>query len=118
MANKKTKKEFFGEILEYVEGNAELTNFVNHEIELLNQKSARRGETAKQKENAEFTKIILEVLKNAENPMTISEMQETREELAPLKNQKMSALLTKLVNEGIVDRIKEKKVTRFALIEG
>ena len=119
MANKKTKKEFFNEILEVVKDNAELVEFVNHEIELLNKKSARRGETAKQKENNEYIKLILDELIVSENALTISEIQENVTELSGLKNQKMSALLTKLVNEGKVDRIKDKKITRFkALVEG
>ena len=36
MANKKTKREFFGEIREIVKENTELVAFIDHELELLN----------------------------------------------------------------------------------
>ena len=35
MANKKTKREFFGEIREIVKENTELVAFIDHELELL-----------------------------------------------------------------------------------
>ena len=48
--------------------------------------------------------------------MTISEIQAKDEILKTFSNQKMSALMTQLVNDKVVDRIKEKKITMFKYI--
>lgn len=120
MANvkKMTKKENFEILRTMVEGNAELTAFIDHELELLAKKSAKSGTTKTQKENEGTKAKILEILVANADKMTISEIQAKDEELAGLSNQKVSALLTQLVNAGSVERVKEKKATFFkALID-
>lgn len=117
MANTKkvTKKEYFGMLRELVADNAELTAFIDHEVELLNKKSNKSGATKTQKENEGTKAIIVEVLGTADK-MTITEMQNANEELKALSNQKISALLTQLVNAKQVKREKDKKTTYFKLI--
>lgn len=66
-------------------------------------------------ENARISDIILETLLNSENPMTITEMQKSNEELAVFSNQKLSALLAKLVESAQVTREVIKRVTYFSI---
>lgn len=116
MANKKTKKELFGEVREIVEreGREDLVKFVDHELELLEKKANRTGTTKTQKENEGIKDIILETLRLEGAPMTITQLQETDKTLEGLSNQKISALLAQLVNTNKVIRTKDKKTTLFA----
>ena len=50
MANKKTKREFYGELRELVGGNAELVAFIDHELELLDKKSSSKTPTKTQQQ--------------------------------------------------------------------
>ncbi len=115
---KKTKKEFLTELLNLSEvaQNPELVDFLKKEIALLDKKTISRS----QKSNAEHETILSElktVLVNCGNTgLTISEMQEKSELLSGFSNQKLSAMLKKLVDGGIVYKTKEKKTTKFFLV--
>ena len=115
---KKTKRELLTEILHLsdVQNNPELANFVQKEIALLNKKTESRS----QKSNAEHETIISElknVLVNSGNVgLTISEMQNQSELLSTLSNQKISAMLKKLVDNGTAYKTKDKKTTKFFLV--
>lgn len=113
---KKTKKVYFNEILEIVKGNSDLENFVNHEIELLDKKNLSKAPTKVQIENESIKETILEVLINSDRKMTISDIQNANEELSSYSNQKISALLTQLVNEKKVERTLEKKKAYFSAV--
>lgn len=113
---KKTKKVYFTEILEIVKGNSDLEKFVNHEIELLDKKNLSKAPTKVQIENESIKETILEVLINSDRKMTISDIQNANEELSSYSNQKISALLTQLVNEKKVERTLEKKKAYFSAV--
>lgn len=113
---KKTKKVYFTEILEIVKGNSDLENFVNHEIELLDKKNLSKAPTKVQIENESIKETILEVLIDSDKKMTISDIQNANEELSSYSNQKISALLTQLVNEKKVERTLEKKKAYFSAV--
>ena len=119
MANKKTKKELFGEVREIVEreGRADLVEFVDHELELLNKKANRTGTTKTQKENEGIKEKIIEALVRIATPVTITELQEQDEEVGQYSNQKISALLTQLIKDEKVVRTKDKKKSLFAIAE-
>lgn len=119
MANKKTKKELFGEVREIVEreGRADLVEFVDHELELLNKKANRTGTTRTQKENEGIKEKIIEALVRIATPVTITELQEQDEEMSQYSNQKISALLTQLIKEEKVVRNKDKKKSVFTIAE-
>jgi len=91
----------------------EVLQKLEHEIELLENKSKNKKQTEKQRENEEFKKLIFEVVMSGEEPMTISDMQSVNDVLAQLKNQKISALIKQLREEGKVKRIFKKKVAYF-----
>lgn len=113
---KKTKKVYFTEILEIVKGNSDLENFVKHEIELLDKKNLSKVPTKVQIENESIKETILEVLIDSDKKMTISDIQNANEELSSYSNQKISALLTQLVNEKKVERTLEKKKAYFSAV--
>ena len=113
---KKTKKVYFNEILEIVKGNSDLENFVKHEIELLDKKNLSKVPTKVQIENESIKETILEVLIDSDKKMTISDIQNANEELSSYSNQKISALLTQLVNEKKVERTLEKKKAYFSAV--
>lgn len=115
-----TKREMFVAIANVAEvaSNAEMVEFLNHQIELLDNRksSGSKGMTKTQKENEGIKATILEVLADMGEAVTISEMLKD-ERLSGYSNQKMSALLRQMGDEGSkeVTKIKDKKVTRFAI---
>lgn len=118
MANKITKKDYFKMILEVVGGNEELENFVNHELELLDRKSSgTRKPTKTQEENIGIMETIKAELERIGTPVTISELQEQSEELSKDKftNQKLSALMKKLVDNKEIVKVTEKKKSYFSI---
>lgn len=116
---KKTKRELFAEIREIVIENEELVAFVDHEVELLNKKSgANRKPTKTQIENEGFKADILETLAREDRPLNISELQEACPSIAELKNQRVTHLLTPLVDEGRIVRTEIKRRPHFAIAVG
>jgi Fic family protein len=78
--------------------------FARHEITLLNKKanSKSKKEKANDAENARLSDLILEVLLDSKKAFTISEIMAENSELGALSNQKVSALMKKLVDGGLV----------------
>lgn len=124
MTKKMTKKEMFAEVIAVVNGaevenKEEMLAFLNHEVELLNKKSGKSGETKTQKENKVLMGQLVEALSEMEKPVTISEFQaQSTHEVATLSNQKLSSLLKKLVEEENPRVVKtvEKKKSYFAVV--
>lgn len=116
MEKKLTKKQMFEKVLVLVEGNQDLVDFVNHEIELLDRKASRSTETKTQKENVAIMKTIVETLTDLAKPVRITDLQSANETLANLSNQKISALLKKLVDSNKVAKTIEKKIAFFSIM--
>lgn len=117
MAEKKiTKKEYFSQLREIVKDNENLVNFIDHELELLNKKSNSKTPSKTQIENENIKNEIVKVLTEMEKPLTITDIQNSNENLAQFSNQKISALLTQLVNAKIVVRTVDKKKAYFSLV--
>lgn len=122
MMNKKmTKKDWFAMVIAVVENSesekkAEMIEFLNHEVELLSKKNSRTGQTKTQKENEVLLGQLELALAEFDRPITISEfMKESSHEVATLSNQKLSALMKKLVDAEKVDKTVEKKKSYFSL---
>ena len=118
MEKKVTKKDRFSRIYAIIEeSNAsdkvELLGFIDHEVELLEKKSSKVTLTATQKANLEVIEVIKEVLEDKPNS-TVSELIKD-ERLSTYTNQKISALLKKLIDGGEVVKSTDKKVSRFSL---
>ena len=117
MTKKMTKKDYF-EILKSAypkdaNNYNEVIEFINHEIELLERKSSQgKKPTANQMENEGFLEIIQNILQGSDKAMTISDVQNANEEL-PTSNQRMSALMKKLVESGVVEKTYEKRKPYF-----
>lgn len=80
--------------------------------------SAKRKPTEKQKENANLRGAILRYLATAEKPMTCTEIGKAMPELEGMNNQRISALMRSLVEDGRVSKTTEKGKSLFAIIKG
>ena len=111
-----TKREMFNEILAVVADNAEMVEFINHEIELLNRKSsAVHKPTKNQLENEGFKADIVDYLKDADAPKTIKELQTAIPSLADLTNQRITHLLTDLVKAETLTKNYVKKTPYYSV---
>ena len=117
---KMTKRDYFNAILAVLATVEDtdvsgLTAFVNHEIELLENKRSSTKPTKTQTENLAVKETIVSVLKEIGKPVTITEMQKHSADLAEFSCQKLSALLKQLVeNDKTVTKVTEKKKTYFS----
>lgn len=116
MADKKTKKDYFNELLtiEVVSGNEDMVKFINHELELLTKKNTDHKPTKGQEENANLSKVILAELVNFPKGATVTQLTKV-DSLSEYSNQKLSALLKKLKDSEKVVRMEEKGVASFKL---
>lgn len=117
-----TKKEMFAEIITLAEGKPTtvsmpaIIEFASHEIELLEKKAATpRKPTATQVENEAFAAEIVSYLTTADMPKSIKELQSEVESLAPLSNQRISHILSALVEKGVLDKGYVKKTPFFSV---
>lgn len=98
----------------------ELTNpdfiaFIDHEIELLENKKANvRKPTANQVENEKLKDTIVDFLETNEGKFTITEMCENVSCLKELSNQRVSAILKQLVDNGNIVKTYEKRKAYFS----
>ena len=117
---KMTKRDYFNAILAVLATVEDtdvsgLTAFVNHEIELLENKRSTAKPTKILTENLAVKETIVSVLKEIGKPVTITEMQKFSADLAEFSCQKLSALLKQLVeNDKTVTKVTEKKKTYFS----
>ena len=116
---KLTKKEKFGMVLDYIQDNQMLVEFINNEISLLTKKASSSAKSKTQLENDNIKSRILEVLTESQEKYTITDFQNTYEEFSISKysNQKMSALFTQLVNENKIYKTIDKKKSYFSVNE-
>ena len=113
---KMTKKEMFAAIRKMVIDNDEMLEFIDHEIELLNRKTASsKKPTARQLENVELQAAIVSYLTAEDMPKTIKELQAGIPEISELSNQRVTHLLKALRENGTVVRTYEKKVPYFSV---
>ena len=117
MATKMTKKDYFNALLAIVSASAPdnaktLTAFINHEIELIENKRSSAKPTKTQTENIAILDIICNHLAEIGKPMTISEMQKTFPDLAEYSCQKLSAILN---HSDRIVKTTEKKKSYFSV---
>jgi len=119
MEKRITKRDNYNELLSIVTelGRGDLINFINHELELLDNRANRNTLTKTQKENLETIEVIYDTLTELAKPVTITEIQEANNELGELSNQKVSALLKKLVDSNRVVKVTEKGKSYFSIAE-
>ena len=123
MEKKITKREMFAQVIAMAQGEEvsvsadEIVAFAKHEIELLNKKAGTKSkkETANDAENARLMEVIVETLTGSEKAMTVSELMTVNAELGELSNQKVSALMKKLVDGGRVRKSTDKRKSVFSI---
>ena len=120
MTNKKmTKRDYYNALLNIAEvkANGEMVKFIEHELELLAKKnSSEKQPTAVQVANEGIKSVIVETLAENGGKMTISEMQKANAELGEMSNQRISALVRQLKEDGKVERIEDKRKAFFRII--
>jgi hypothetical protein len=111
-----TKREMFNAILTVVADNAEMVEFINHEIELLDRKAnSLRKPTKNQIENDGFKAEIVAYLATADAPKAIKELQAEIPSLAGLTNQRITHMLTDLVKGGTLAKEYVKKTPYYSV---
>ena len=115
---KMTKRDYFNSLLNLseVKANAELTAFIEHELELLAKKNtSEKKPTAVQVVNGGIKDAIYNGMQ--ENRLyTITEIIKEVAECADLTNQRVSALIRQMRDDGKVERIEEKRKAYFRKI--
>lgn len=117
MEKKMTKKEMFELIKGAMADNEMVVAFCEHEIELLNRKGSKSGQTKVQKENLELMEKIVNALTEIGRAVTITDLQKENSEMAEYSNQKLSALLKKLIEDNRVVKTTDKKKSYFSISE-
>ena len=117
MANKMTKREKFERLLAMAEvkGDKISVEFIEHELELLAKKnSSDKKPTKVQEENKGIKEAILEGMEEGKL-YTITELMKEIDECKELSNQRVSALVRQLKQDGLVIRKEVKGKAYFSL---
>lgn len=117
MANKMTKREKYERLLAMTEvANDKISvDFIEHELELLAKKnSTDKKPTKAQEENIEIKNAIVEGMEDGRF-YTITEMMKEIDACKELSNQRVSALVRQLKQDGVVVRKEEKGKAYFSL---
>ena len=112
MSKKLTKKEMFAKLKGLVGDNADMVAFIDHEIELLDKKNGSRSMTANQKANENIKVEVLNAMEMGKS-YTIGELMKL---VSVESNQKLSALVTQLKNDKLVERVEIKGRAYFSKI--
>lgn len=115
-----TKRDLFSNLISLIDTGecdadfGELKAGLQHEIDLLDKKaSTPRKPTATQVENESLRAELLSFLVSVDTLKSIKEIQEECSTFAELSNQRMSHLLTALVNDGKVEKTYVKKTPYY-----
>lgn len=112
-----TKRERFESLLNMAEVQADpgMVEFINHELELLARKnSSEKKPTAQQMANEAIKQAIVDGME--ENHLyTITDIQKNVPACADLSNQKISALVRQLKDDGVVVKTEDKRKSYFSL---
>ena len=115
---KPTKKQMFQSILDSCELTAGQVAFIKHEMELLDKKnSSDKKPTAQQMANDAIKTAILEGMK-PNQLYTITDIIKDKDigVCAELSNQRVSALMRQLKEDGKVSRIEDKRKAYFSKV--
>ena len=116
---KPTKRDRFNALLAIpaVAKDVELVEFINHEIELLDKKNtAERKPTAKQVENAGFKADILAWMEPDTKYLSADVAKGVPSIIAAgISPNRVTAMLTQLVNDGAIIRTEDKRKSYYSL---
>ena len=115
---KMTKREKFEMLskLSEVQSNEVLRDFIAHEMELLEKKnSAPKKPTSAQIANEAIKTAIVDGME-ANRYYSVTEIIKEIPECAELSNQRVSALLRQMKDDGIVTRTEDKRKAYFSIV--
>lgn len=122
MAEKKiTKREVVEMMLadSNIASNEVYVAYLKNELELLKKKSENKKATKNQTENVEIKEVIIEILgrmgKGRAGEIQLAIQATDKEKYATLTNQRTSAILKQMIDEGAVVKTVDKKVSTFSL---
>ena len=122
MAEKKiTKREVVEKMLadSNITSNEVYVAYLKNELELLKKKSENKKATKNQTENVEIKEVIIEVLgrmgRGRAGEIQLAIQATDKEKYATLTNQRTSAILKQMIDEGTVVKTVDKKVSTFSL---
>lgn len=117
MTKKITKREVINAMLavDVISANEDFKAYLENELALLDRKAGNKKATKTQVENEGFKEEILNVL--ATEGATVTEIQAKSEVLGGLSNQRVSALLRQLVNDGKAVKTVNGKKSLFSIAE-
>jgi len=112
-----TKRDRYLELRSLVADHADLVEFIDHELELLEKKNASRSlkPSKSATENAKYAEIVYNAMEDGKR-YTISELQNSVAELNGMSNQRVTAIVRSLLKVGQVDRTEEKGKAFFSKI--
>ena len=123
MAEKKiTKREVVEMMLpdSNIASNEVYVAYLKNELELLKKKSENKKATKNQTENVEIKEVIIEVLgrmgRGRAGEIQLAIQATDKEKYATLTNQRTSAILKQMIDEGTVAKTVDKKVSTFSLV--
>lgn len=126
MKTKITLKEYFERLAKVVaEANIEevtkkeLLVFIDGRIEQINKKATapRKADTEKVQENEKLAQAMIDILAGNGIAMTITEIMQGDTIFDGVTNQKLTAIMTKLKNDGIVARVIDKKNAKYIIVK-
>ena len=126
MEKKITLKENFERLTKVVaEANIEeatkkeLLVFIDGRIEQINKKAIapRKADTEKAQENEKLAQAMIDILAGNGIAMTITEIMQGNTIFDGVTNQKLTAIMTKLKNDGIVARVVDKKNAKYIIVK-
>lgn len=115
---KSVEKMTYVTALTYVLENATLPTEVAEKLEALKAQQVKRNSADKkptktQVANEVTKELVLEVLREVGEKLTVSELQTKHPDLTAMSNQKVAALVRQLVKEGKVERVEEGRKAYF-----
>lgn len=123
MAEKKiTKREVVTMMLadENIKQNDMFVAYLENELVLLTKKAENKKATKSQTENVEIKEVIIDVLgrmgKGRAGEIQLAIQATDKEKYATLTNQRTSAILKQMIDEGTVVKTVDKKVSTFSLV--
>ena len=122
MEKKLTKREKFEMLKALVKDNAMLVEFIDHEIELLDNKKSNGNKKANEKMATEV-ELVYNALVEVGKPVTASELiaakglTELANESGVVSTQKVSAMFKKLKEQGRAETFTAKKKTYYVAKE-
>lgn len=126
---KLTKKDCFNLLAEIVmasgsEHAEKLLSFIQNELSLMEKKASKAKEKKANGADSGIRENVLAVLADNEEPITVSMMMEdsrlttynSGETVVKMSNQKLTSMLTRLKNEGLVKKEVIKKASHYSLV--